>query len=106
MFSDGRNAVMYDRRGVKRNTDIGGWNRCRKVMQSHRPGFLDDIGLFDMPLVLHKEESNYVLPLATLVGNAGNVGGVMGLEACCLGHPNDQYHLIRDTDVWSWELDV
>lgn len=27
VFSHSRNAIMYDCRGVKRDTDIGGWNR-------------------------------------------------------------------------------
>lgn len=35
MFSDGRNAIMYDRRGVKRDTDIGGCNRRWQVSQSY-----------------------------------------------------------------------
>lgn len=27
MFSDGQNKSLYDRKGVRRDTDMGGWNR-------------------------------------------------------------------------------
>lgn len=79
MFSNGRKAIMYDRRGVKCDTDIRNWNRCWQVMQSYCSGYVDPIGSLDIPMVRHKDESIYVLHLATLVEHAGTVRGLIGL---------------------------
>lgn len=51
MIFDGRNATMYDRRGAKRDIDIGGWNHRQSLMQSCCPGYLDPIDLLHMRLV-------------------------------------------------------
>lgn len=105
MFSDGRNAIMYDRRGFKRDTDIGGWNRRCNVMQSCSSGHLHHIGFLDLSLVPYEDEGSNVLLLATLIEHAAEVKGLMGLNACCHDQPYDPYYLIRDADAWSRELD-
>lgn len=51
MFRDGCNAFIYNRRGLKRDTDIAGWNRRWNLMHSCCPGCIDPIGFLDMPLV-------------------------------------------------------
>lgn len=55
LFSDGRNAIMCDRRSVKRDTDIEGWSRCWSVMQYSFLKFMDPIGPSEMPLVRNKD---------------------------------------------------
>lgn len=35
MFSNGRNAIIYDRRGVNQNTDVWGWNSRWQVLHSY-----------------------------------------------------------------------
>lgn len=92
MFSDGRNAIMNDRRGVNCNADDGVWNHRWNLMQSCRPGYLSPIGLLDMPSVPHEDESNYVPRLVALMNHAEEVKGLMGLDACCLDRPCNQYY--------------
>lgn len=53
MFFDGRNTNMYDRSGVKRDTDMGGWKSCWSLMESFCQAYLDLIGFLDMPSVTH-----------------------------------------------------
>lgn len=87
MFSDGEGAIMYDCRGVKHDTDIGGWNRRWEVLQSYFPGYVDPVGLSEMPMVHHKEESNNALRLLTSVEHAETVKGLIGFKPCCLDEP-------------------
>lgn len=91
MFFDGRNAIIYDRRVVMRDTDIGGWNCSWNLMQTCCQGYLDPIGFLDLPLVLHEDKSNYVLCLAALVERAEEIKGLIGLDDCCLDRPYDRY---------------
>lgn len=87
MFSNDRNATMYDRRSVKRDTDISSWNRRWQVLLSYRPHCVNPVGTLDMPVVCHEDESTYVLYLVALVDHAVTVRCVMGLEARCLEWP-------------------
>lgn len=50
MLSDGWNEIMYDRRCVKSDINIGGWNRCWQIMKSYCPGYVNLIGPMDMPM--------------------------------------------------------
>lgn len=58
MASDGWNAIMYDRRCVKRDTGIGGCNHRWNLMRSYRLGHLDSIRLLYVPLVRQKDKRN------------------------------------------------
>lgn len=72
--------IMYDRRGDNRITDTGGWNCRWYLMQSRCTGYLDPIGLLDMPLVRHEDRSNHVLRSAALIDQAGKVKGLVALS--------------------------
>lgn len=69
-------------------------------MQSCFLGYLDPIGLLDVPLMRHEDESNYMLLLAASIGHSGEVKRRMGLNSCCLHQPYYQYLLMRDADAW------
>lgn len=88
-----------------RYINIGGWNRCWQVIQSHFPGYLDPISPLDLQLLHHEDESGYVLRLTTSVEYAGIVRGFMGSKTCCHDRAHDRYYLICDLDTWSLELD-
>lgn len=66
VFSEGRYAVMSDRRDVKRNTDIGGGNFRYQVGRFYCSGWLDPDGLFDVLSVSRKDaccvSTCFVLP--------------------------------------------
>lgn len=103
---NGRNAVMYNRCGVKHDTDTGGWNLRWDLMQTCCPGYLDPIGFFDMPLVCVEKKSYYVPQLLALIGRADEAKRLMVLDACCLDLPYDQYYLIIDAEPRSREHDL
>lgn len=67
-------------------------------MQSCYPGYMNPIGLLNMPLVHHKNESSYVLRLAALIEHVGKGRGLMGLDACGVDQPYDRYQSIRDAE--------
>lgn len=60
MFSDGRNPKLLDRRGVRRETDFGAWKRCWLMVRRWCMGSFEPVGLFDVPIVLHEEEVEYL----------------------------------------------
>lgn len=74
-------------------------------MQSCRPGYLYPIGILDLPLVRHKDESIYMLRLAFLISHGREMKGLMGIDTCCYDRPYIGYYLIRDADARSRELD-
>lgn len=76
MLSDDKIATMCDRRGVNRNTDIGGWNHRWDVLQCYCSGYDDAIRLLDMPIVCSKDESYYVLFLITFVRHGEIANGL------------------------------
>lgn len=102
----GRNAIMYDRRNLRRKTEIDGWHRHEQVMQSYCPSCGDPIGPLDSLTVRHKVECNYMTFLDTLVEHTGSVRVQMNKEAFCLDQPYDPYYLIWNEDAWSQELRV
>lgn len=103
MSFDGPNAIIYHRRGVKRHTEIGGWNRRWSLMRSCCPGYLDPMGLLDMRFVPNGNESSYVHRFVAQIDCAEEMKGLMTLDAWCLDRPYDQYYLIHDAESWSWK---
>lgn len=77
IFSDGLYPIMYDWRGVKRDTSTGGWNQDWNLMQARCIEYLDHIGHLIMLFMHHEDESNYVLWLAILNGHAEEVKRLM-----------------------------
>lgn len=82
VFSDGRNAFVFNRRGVKRETGIGCWNCRRQVLQTFRLRYMDLVGPLDVPMVRHEDGNSYEFFLVILLERAGSVWGIMGLKAC------------------------
>lgn len=89
MFFDGCNAIIYDRRSVKFDTEIGDWNSCCNLMQSCCPRCTDPVGFLNTPFVRRKDESNYVVRLDALLSCADEVKGLVGLGAWCIYLPYD-----------------
>lgn len=83
MFSDGRNASNYDRKGVKRDTDIGSWNHQWPSLRIWCPGYVDPRGMVDVPVLCHEEERNYVTGLLVLMHRFGEVVLIHALDLCC-----------------------
>lgn len=48
LLLDGRNASIYDGADVRRDTDIGTWNRPRRTLGSWFLGLIRSMGPFDM----------------------------------------------------------
>lgn len=97
---------MNGRPGVKRDTDIWGWNRRWDVMQCYCHGYLDPTGLLHTPMVRHEDESNCVLSFTTVVEHAETNRGLTALKAYSIDRQYDQYILILDADARSRELDM
>lgn len=70
MFFNDRNAIMYIRGGVGRNSDIEEKIRRCKLMQFCYHGYLDPNGLLDVALVRHESRGNFVFRLFTLIDHA------------------------------------
>lgn len=60
MFSDGHNESMYKRKGMRRETDIGGGNRWRSLLCISCCGYADPRGTLDIKFLRHVEERSYV----------------------------------------------
>lgn len=60
MFLDGHYASMYDRKGERRDTDIGGVNHRRWQLRQRCVDHVDLRGMLDLPLLCHAEENSYV----------------------------------------------
>lgn len=82
MFSNRRNAILYDGRGVRRDTKIECWNPRWDQIQSRCPGYVDSVGFLDMLLVRLEENTNYVLRFVVLLDHADELKRLMRLDAC------------------------
>lgn len=89
-FLNVRITILYDRRGMKRDNNMCGWNRRWRVMQSYCAGFVDPVGLLKMPMGHLRDKSSYVLRLVTSVEYAGTIRRAVCLEASYLDRPFDQ----------------
>lgn len=95
---------MYDRRGIKRDTDIAGWIRRCNLKLFCCSGHFGPINFLDMSLVRHEDKSNYVLRWFVLEDRADAVEGLISLDTGCFERPYERYYLIRNGDSWSREL--
>lgn len=59
---------------------------------------------FDMPIVRHKEEVNYLRHLLRLVRNVYVASEFQGLGLCCFEDSTDRFYLVADVDAWWGEL--
>lgn len=73
-------------------------------MQPCSSGFLDFLGLFYISLVLHEDESKYVIRLVALIEHPQELKGLKELQTGRLDRSHDSYYLNRDADSWSREL--
>lgn len=104
MFSDGRNALMLGRVGIRCDTEIGAWERWWASFGSWCTGVMDPIGRFDMRFVRHAEEVCYVRALRWVMCRAENDWPAMGLlELVRSTKPHNNFYLVRDADDWSRE---
>lgn len=107
MFSDGRNATMFDCMGVRRDTDIGVWERRWASFGSWCAGIMDPIGRSDMPFVRHADEVSYVRSLRWVMCSSENDWPAMGmLDLVCLAKRITNFisSKTRMTGVVSWTL--
>lgn len=95
---------MLDRRVVKRDTDIGGWNCQWNLMQSWWPGHFDFFGFLEISLVYLEDRINYVVQSVALINSVNDVKGPMQLRACVLDLRDDKYYFISVADFWSRKL--
>lgn len=71
MFWDGHNTSMYDRKGVRRNSDICGWNHRRSSLRVWCVCYVDPRGVLDTPFLRHAEKRCYIWRLRALVRRFG-----------------------------------
>lgn len=71
MFSNGRNATMINRRGMRHDTDIGTWDRRWAMLCTWCPGIISPVGPFDLRFVRHKDDILYLREAYTTVTEAG-----------------------------------
>lgn len=55
---------------------------------------------FDVPVVCHPEEGEYLRRLLSLVRNFGITSEYRGLDISCLEDPIDMFYLVKETRVW------
>lgn len=104
MFLDESNAFMVDRRNVRRDTDIGAWERPSTLLRRWCPGTLKDVFGFDMPIIRHEQKVNYLRCLLRLVRNVSVTFEYRGLDLCCFDTPMDGFYLVKEADTWWREL--
>lgn len=83
MFSDGRKKVMFNRRGIRRDTDVGTWERRENTNNSWRPGCISPIGPFGMPLVRRDRKLDYLRNLRKVLARSGNFVRMSDFELMC-----------------------
>lgn len=60
MFCNGSNKAIFDRRGSRRDTEIGVPKRCRNGLKHWCPGCISPDYPSDMPFVRHGYEMEYL----------------------------------------------
>lgn len=96
MFFDNRNDMMYNRRGVCRDTDIGVYNRRCECLGTQCTWNVSLMGWLDMPIVWHEDKSWYMQRQAALLKRSDDPRGCFGSEYCCSNLPYDRFCFIRD----------
>lgn len=92
-FSDGANSFIFDCLNTGRDTDIGGRDPRRF------PGTLRDMLGFEMPIVRHAMDVDYLHHLLRLVRNVVVTPEFRDLNLCYFEHPIDGFYLVKDTDA-------
>lgn len=75
MFSEVRNALMYEWRGVHLNSNIDVWNRLGKSPGTHFAGYVSPMGWLGVPIVGREDKSGYIQRLEALGNSADDPRG-------------------------------
>lgn len=98
-FSDEAITFMFDRRNVRRDTDVGAWNWQWTHLRRWCSGTLRDGFGFDMVIVCHAKEVSYLRRLLRLVRNVEVMSEYRRLDLCCIVDPMDECYLVMVSDA-------
>lgn len=101
MCFDGRNKVMFDRRGFMCDTDIGAWHPRRNALKLLRLVYISLFFLFVMPAVQPDHELQYLWNLRQFIARVARLHLMRHFELECFKRPRDRLYLIYDAfDCW------
>lgn len=77
MISNGKSAVLFNRRCVHGDTDVRSWNRNWLTIRRLRSRSFKPAAIFDRPVFRHEKEVEYLRRMQTLVPRAENWWGLI-----------------------------